>query len=150
MLIGSAATADNEVVRSLAESVQPLTDPVDPEFVREFQLSTLYRPVPQPFLERVIAENLKVPARVWKAMVAGMLECPILTDAAAIRCPTSIFWGDQDAIFGRREQEELIRLIPGSRLVVFPEVGHDPNWEVPEEFVRHLLSAIREDVTPGV
>jgi pimeloyl-ACP methyl ester carboxylesterase len=94
VLIGSAATADNEVVRSLVPLVQSLTDPVDPAFVREFQMSTIYRPVPEAFLERAIAESLKLPARVWKAVLAGLLDLPILTDTTAIGCPTSIFWGD--------------------------------------------------------
>ena len=59
VLIGSAATPRNDVVRSLAQDVERFTDPVDPAFVREFQLSTTFRTLPAPFLERLIAESLK-------------------------------------------------------------------------------------------
>ncbi len=43
VLIGSAATPRNDVVRSLARQVERFTDPIDPAFVREFQLSTTFR-----------------------------------------------------------------------------------------------------------
>ena len=144
VLIGSAATADNEVVRSLVPLVQSLTDPVDATFVREFQMSTIFRPVPEAFLDRMIAESLKMPARVWKAVLAGLLDLPILTDTAVIRCPTSIFWGDRDAIFSRVEQDELLRRIPGARLHVFTDVGHGPHWEAPDQFVRELAAALQQ------
>jgi non-heme chloroperoxidase len=142
-LVGSAASADNEVVRSLLPAVTALVDPVDVAFVREFQMSTLHRPVPEPFLERVIAESLKLPARVWRSVLAGLLSAPALTDPAAIRCPTAILWGDRDAIFSRSEQDDLLVKIPDARLHVFRDVGHDPQWEVPEEFARVLTGFLR-------
>jgi pimeloyl-ACP methyl ester carboxylesterase len=138
VLVGSAATADNDVVRSLVPAVQSLTDPVDLGFVREFQISTIYRPVPAEFFDQVVAESLKVPARVWQAILAGLLDLP-----AGIQCPTALFWGDHDAIFGRKDQDDLMRVIPGARLQVFEEVGHAVHWEAPDEFAKHLNSAIR-------
>ena len=48
-------------------ALSTLSDPVDPAFVREFQVSTLARPVPPEFLETVINESLHVPARIWRA-----------------------------------------------------------------------------------
>src|SRR5690349_577706 len=55
-LIGSAASANNRVVQSLAREISSFTDPVDLEFIRAFQMSTLRRPVPTEFLEKVIAQ----------------------------------------------------------------------------------------------
>ena len=48
-------------------AIDALVDPVNVDFVREFQLSCVNQPVPADFMERVIAESRKVPARVWKA-----------------------------------------------------------------------------------
>jgi pimeloyl-ACP methyl ester carboxylesterase len=144
VLAATAASARNEVVRSLVPSVQALTDSVDRTFVREFQLSTIYRAIPDAFLDRVISESLKLPARVWKAVLAGMLDLPTLADTAQIRCPTRIFWGDRDAIFSRSEQEELLRQIPGARLHILTEVGHALHWEAPDEFARLLLATVLE------
>jgi len=54
----------------------PLRDPLEPAFARAFQESTLARPVPPRLLETVVAESLKVPARVWRATFQGFLETP--------------------------------------------------------------------------
>jgi pimeloyl-ACP methyl ester carboxylesterase len=118
--------------------VQRLTDPVDEGFVREFQMSCVYRALPEEFMEQVIAESLKLSAAVWKAMFAGLIDAPLL--AGFIGCPTFLFWGDRDAIFGRKDQEELLARIPGATLHIFENVGHAPHWEVPEDFRRELLS----------
>ena len=138
VLVGSAARTDNHVVRGLAQTVQSLRDPVDAAFIREFQESTIHRPVPPQFLEIVIAESMKLPARVWKAVAAGLLNVPV-PHAAAIRCPVSLLWGSHDAIFSRSDQDELTRRIPGAKLQVLADVGHAPHWEAPEDFVAHLL-----------
>jgi non-heme chloroperoxidase len=47
-------------------TISELKDPISSDFVREFAESTLTQPVPQAFLETIMQENLKVPARVWR------------------------------------------------------------------------------------
>jgi non-heme chloroperoxidase len=69
-----------EALSGLREEVRALEDPVPPEFVREFQKSTIYHPVPQEFLEAAISESLKLPARVWRdyleqAVLSIMIMC---------------------------------------------------------------------------
>ncbi len=104
VLVGSAATPRNDAVFSLVPDVEALTDPVPIDFVRDFQMSTIHRPVSSAFMERAIAESLKLPARVWKAVLAGLLDLTSVPGPGVIRCPTSIFWGDRDAFFGRADQ----------------------------------------------
>src|SRR5699024_8856674 len=69
VLAGSAVSYDdNPVVQQLWDNViSKMEDPVDPGFAREFQKSTLAQPVPDWFLETIVQESLKVPARVWKS-----------------------------------------------------------------------------------
>jgi len=136
VLIGSAATPRNDVVRSLARDVEHFADPVDPVFVREFQLSTTFRTLPAPFFERLIAESLKVPAHVWKAALSGLL-----ADAASVerlRCPTFVIGGAEDAIFARAEQEAVAAVIPGASVTILDGLGHSPHWEDPERFADWL------------
>jgi pimeloyl-ACP methyl ester carboxylesterase len=77
--------------------VSTLTDPIEPDFVREFQESTLAQPVPPEFVETVVRETLKLPARVWRAvLLEGLLEADFSGELAKIQVPTLIFWGDQD------------------------------------------------------
>src|SRR3712207_6153315 len=70
ILIG-AQTPPNEDVTGLLEEMRALEDPVPAEFVRGFQESTIHQPVPQEFLDTVVSESLKLPARVWRDYMEG-------------------------------------------------------------------------------
>lgn len=140
-LIASGPSARNEGTLELQRAVAALTDPVDPAFIREFQVGTIHRGVPDDFLERVISESLRVPARVFQAALDGMLEPESGTGLEDIRCPVQIIWGDRDAVFPSLEaQQELARRIPDATLKVYPEIGHAPHWEDPEHVARDLVS----------
>ncbi len=126
VLMGSfASLRGNPGVLHLWDSaISALTDPVDPGFVREFQESTLAQPVPPAFLETVVQESLKVPARVWRAAFEGFLQDDFSREVQKIKAPTLIVWGDQDAFCPRSDQDTLVRAIAGSQLVVYPGAGH--------------------------
>jgi non-heme chloroperoxidase len=130
-------------VAELRGAVSQLTDPIDPGFVLEFQQSTLAQPVPQSFLETVVRESLQVPARVWRAVLAALLEADFSADLGTIKAPTLIVWGDQDAYFPRREQEALAAAIAGAQLVVYPGAGHGLHWEEPAHFATDLVAFTR-------
>ena len=138
VLIGSMTAGGSEGVNELNEAVQALVDPIDPEFVREFQLSTLYGEVPAEFLEQVIAESLRTPAHVWRQALASFVERDTTGILNQITAPTFILWGNQDLIFPRSDQDTLVRLIAQATLVVYEETGHGVHWEQPERFVADL------------
>ncbi len=138
---------DKPAVAAFLDLLRELSDPIDPQFVREFVESTLSRPLPQVFLEALIAESLKVPARVWSATIEGLLEAVPATETATITVPTVILWGDRDAFLPRADQEALAAAIPGSRLVVYEGTGHVVHWEEPER-VAADISALAEQVRP--
>jgi non-heme chloroperoxidase len=150
-LIGALTTwrGHPDFVELWTSIVSTLTDPIDPDFVREFQESTLARPVPPAFLETVVRESLKLPARVWKAvLLEGLLEADFSGELAKIQAPTLIFWGDQDALT-RRGQEALTAAIAGSRLVVYPGAGHGLHWEEPERFAADLTAFAKDLAVRG-
>ena len=74
---------------------------------------------------------------------------PYRTDAALRTAlgrtgvPTLILWGEQDAYFPRVEQYQLVAAIPHARLLVYPETGHSPQWERPEQVARDISAFIR-------
>jgi non-heme chloroperoxidase len=139
----------NRPVAELWDSVSKLTDPIDPGFVREFQLGTLAQPVPRAFLDTVVGESLKLPARVWRAALKGLMEADFSRDLGRIKAPTLIVWGDQDALFLRSDQEALAAAITGSKLVVYPGAGHAFHWEDPRRFAADL-AAFTESLAPGM
>jgi pimeloyl-ACP methyl ester carboxylesterase len=50
-----------------------------------------------------------------------------------VRMPTLLLWGKEDRVLRSRWAQEFHRLIPGSRLVLLPECGHQPMVEKAEE-----------------
>lgn len=57
-----------------------------------------------------------------------------------IKVPTLILWGGKDRLIPPRWGEAFHRAIPGSRLVVFPKLGHVPQEEDPAA----TLAALRD------
>jgi pimeloyl-ACP methyl ester carboxylesterase len=142
VLAGAAPSARNETVNELRRAVDGLRDPIGHEFVRDFQVSTVYRDIPPGFMAYVIAESERVPASVWKGALAGMMDDN--TAPREIRVPTLIVGGDRDGIFSRAEQEALARQIPGGRSRIYRGVGHAPHWEDPETFAGELVAVVAE------
>jgi non-heme chloroperoxidase len=133
VLIGSfRAFHDNTGVLELREAVSQFTDPVDVDFVREFQESCVAQPVPAEFLQAIVAGSCQVPARVWKDYLEGVLEAEVPTGSGTIATPTLIMWGDQDAFCPRGDQDALLAAIPLARLSVYQGTGHCPHWEQPQ------------------
>jgi pimeloyl-ACP methyl ester carboxylesterase len=126
-------------VLELQREVSGLSDPVSQKFVHEFQNSVISRPVPNEFMDQVIQESLKVPARVWKDVMTGMLASPAKLDFSKVTAPTLIVWGDRETVFtDRSDQDALTKAFPNAVLRVYEETGHCPNWERPERFVKDL------------
>ncbi len=132
--LGDAADSD------LARDVFALSDPVDPTFVREFVASTVSGPVSPAFLEKLVGESLKVPARVWKESLEGLLEAVPAAATGTIAAPTLIVWGDRDVFAPREDQEKLTAAISNSRLVVYEGVGHVVHWEQPERVAADIAA----------
>jgi len=142
--------AGNRAMRDLWEdAVSALGDPIDPEFVRAFQESTIARELPPAFLATVVAESFKVPARVWRAALRGQMDCNNEPLRWRIACPTLLVWGDNDALVPRREQEALTEQIPQAMVRMFPAVGHAVHWEAPEGFASLLARFVQEIVPAG-
>ncbi|WP_052367683.1 alpha/beta fold hydrolase [Algiphilus aromaticivorans] len=142
LIAAFASLPKSPVPRELSEVVATMQDPVDPGFVREFQESTLAQPMPQAFFETIVQESLKLPADVWRAAVAGVLEGDFSEALGTIRAPTLLVWGDADAMVPGADQDALIAVIAGSRLVVYAGAGHGLHWEEPERFASDLARFI--------
>jgi 3-oxoadipate enol-lactonase len=67
--------------------------------------------------------------------------------AAAIRVPTLVLCGDQDAITPPSLSEELAALIPGAKLSIIESASHIANLDKPAEFnaaIDGFLATIEE------
>jgi rifampin ADP-ribosylating transferase len=106
-------------------------DPVPERLAREFQESTIERPLAPGLLEQAIAESCKVPIHVWRAALDGLLDAVPPTEAGLITAPTRLIWGDRDRYVARTDQLALEAAIPGAELLVYQGTGHAVHWEQP-------------------
>lgn len=144
VLVGSAPTvAGNEVALGLESIVDAQTDPVDPQFIHEFQASTFHQPVPASYLNTLVAESSKVPARVWQAALDGLLAEDHSARLGRIRVPTLIIGGDHDGFFSVAEQRALASAIPNATYLLYRDVGHAPHAEQPHRFVRDVHAFLK-------
>lgn len=133
------------IIEFWQQVVMPLTDPIDVEIAREFQESTLAQPIPASFLDLVIAESLKVPARVWRDFFASFADAEVEHELPALTTPTLILWGDQDNFCSEDVQEFLEQTIPNAQLIVYPGHGHAIHWEDPGMIAADLIPFVEDD-----
>ena len=144
VLVGACITkpGDPQAQEFWDTTVSQLTDPIDPTFVRRFLESTLAQPVPESFLDTIVQDSLKMPARVWQAIWQGRLEEDGTDDPGRISAPTLIVWGNQDTRCTHSDQEAMKTSIADSRLLVYNGAGHGLHYEEPERFASDLLAFV--------
>jgi len=144
VLVGSFYTMhDHPAVKELWKStVSQLTDPIDRDMVRTFQEGTVAHSLPQAFLDLVVQESLKVPARVWKQTLRSALDTDFSNELPKIGAPTQLIWGNLDTLASRLEQTALLTAIHGSKLNVYGGAGHAPHWEEPARFANDVANFI--------
>jgi pimeloyl-ACP methyl ester carboxylesterase len=129
------------------EEISALEDPLDRGFVEEFVRSTSPESVPDEFLDVLVGESLKIPARVWKETMRGLIEADVPVPLDRITAPTLLISGDHDA-FVSSDQELLLRGIPDARLVAYKGVGHAVHLAQPDRVIGDLVDFLAKAVSP--
>jgi pimeloyl-ACP methyl ester carboxylesterase len=60
-----------------------------------------------------------------------------------LHVPTVILWGAKDVLVPRAGLEKMARLLPCGELVIWPDAGHSPQLERPDQFVALLAVSAR-------
>jgi pimeloyl-ACP methyl ester carboxylesterase len=147
ILMGAMATLEHDaaIEAMLGAVVMPDDEPVDAAFARDFQMSTLARPIPDAWLDGFVGESLRLPARVWRALLRTLLTTPALGDRLrAVRVPVTLLWGDQDVFATAAHQERLRAQMPGARLVTHAGGGHALHWEDPARCAADVVASVFE------
>jgi non-heme chloroperoxidase len=130
----------------VTSSILPLKDPIDPAFAREWQLSTLARPMDPAHFDTIVSETVKVPAFVWHDVFKGFLATNDFTgELANVSVPTLLAWGDRDTYTLRAAQDRLLQVIPGARFIVYEGYGHAFHWEDPARFAADLVPFLAQE-----
>jgi non-heme chloroperoxidase len=137
----------NPALMEFGSQVALLKDPVDHAFASDFQKSTLHLPIPETYLDSVINETLKVPSIVWKSVMKALLEVDYSASLKNINVPVLIIYGDKDNFSSIRDQEHFRSSIPGSRLLVYKNVGHAIHWESSGQTANDLSAFVKQIAT---
>jgi len=134
--------ADNPGVPEFLDGILKLKQPVDRTFAREFQQSTLAKPIDSLQLELFIGESLKLPLYVWQGIASELLAADFSKGLQTVDAPTLIFWGSKDAFCLQKDQDNLVKNLRNEKLIVYEGTGHALHWEEPNRFVADLVNFI--------
>ncbi len=142
VLIGSGpgAPRDPSKPSELSSYFASVKDPIDYQFARDFQAGTAFTPLPPAFLETMIGEVQRVPAVMFHELASGLTDPQAVEKLKRIKVKTLLFWGTQDSMFSKKDQEGLLAIVAGSRLITYPDTGHALHWEKPAAFTRDLTA----------
>lgn len=122
VLESSPATlsGDPGLTRFVESVVAELEDPIDPAVARAFVSDTSSAELAPDVLDELVDELLKVPARVWREMFAGLLAYDDASELDRIAAPALLIWGDGDQLIGRDAQTMLVDRLADAELLVYP------------------------------
>ncbi len=141
-LLGSAVGLRVPVALELADALRSFTDSLPMAFIREFQVSTVHRPLPPGFLDRVVSESSRMPLHAWLGVSAEFLADSV-PRAQRIVAPTLIIGGELDGPFPPEHSRQLHALVRGSVLKVYAGTGHAMQWEEPDRVTADLFAFLR-------
>ena len=106
------------------------------DFERLLDFVTVQRPaMPRPVLEYLADRAVRDSAlheRIFHDALLRDIDFLIM-DLDGIKAPTLIAWGEKDRVLSPDNAKVFKKYIPDSRIVYFPNAGHVPMIEIPEE-----------------
>ena len=124
------------------EQAMRLIEPMDKSFMNEFQKGTLAKPIDPAYYNLLVSEGIKVPVRVFKAALTGLMQADYTNQLKNIKAPVLIMWGTKDNFCSQGDQEELVKELRDARLFVYERTGHALHWEEPARFVNDLVGFV--------
>lgn len=81
------------------------------------------------FLPVLATDALRAGPLTGILTVRQLLAADITARLVAIQAPTLLVWGARDTLIPLRVGGALAARLPDARVVIIPEVGHNPMWE---------------------
>ena len=135
VLIGSTALVPVKRGDWLYENAAAVKDRLDPatQFAKDWHPGNQPTPVDPAFAEAVNADLYRIPGHVWRGVMRELSSVPVGRHAADVKAPVLVLSGGKDPLFPAEHHQSLLKAFPQAKAHVFPELGHNPNWEKPEQ-----------------
>ena len=148
ILIGSTAMVPVKRGDWLYDNAMSLTAPLDKStsFLREWHPSNQPTSVDPLFANAIEQEYLTIPLHVWRGVMCELAHVPVGRHAEDVKVPVLLISGGKDPLFPAEHHASLKKAFPHAEDRVFEDLGHNPNWERPEEvgpLMGHFLSSNR-------
>ena len=146
ILIGSTALAPVKRGDWLYDQVAALKWPLDPasSFMRDWHPANQPTRVDPVFAEAARREFMTIPRHVWRGVMRELASVPAGRHAADVKAPVLVLSGGKDPLFPAEHHASLIRAFPQARAHVFPELGHNPNWEQAEAVAARMRGFLED------
>jgi pimeloyl-ACP methyl ester carboxylesterase len=140
ILIGSTALVPVKRGDWLYDNVAALKAPLDPssQFMRDWDPANQPTPVAPLFAAAVRDEFMTIPLHVWKGVMRELASVPVGRHAPDIRAPVLVLSGGKDPLFPAEHHQSLLKAFPQAKARIFAGLGHNPNWEKPEEVAAEI------------
>lgn len=102
-------------------------------------------PVDEDFLQHEMAESQKLDVNAWRCICAGAAAVDMTRFYPYIDSydiPTLIMHGTLDGFCDDASQETLLGYLPDSEYIVYDGIGHNIQWEIPEQCAQDILNFI--------
>jgi pimeloyl-ACP methyl ester carboxylesterase len=134
VLIGSTALAPVRQGAWLYDQVAALRWPIErnSDFLRQWHPANQPTPVDAEFAAAAMEDILVIQPHVWRGVMRELTQIPVGRHAADVKVPVLVLSGGKDPLFPPEHHASLLKAFPHAEAHVFPELGHNPNWEQPE------------------
>jgi pimeloyl-ACP methyl ester carboxylesterase len=143
---GWAGSLSPDEVAQRKDKVMRALDLPPQEWARIWAPSMLAPSAPSALVDEVEKALATFHPTGQRAMLHAFADQDLRDVLPQVAVPTLLLYGERDARSPVRVGEELHARIPGSRLVVVPDVGHMINLEAPRRFddeVRQFIRSLR-------
>lgn len=89
--------------------------------------------------EDLLADAARMSPEALVGFLQGLHRWNVEAELPRLGVPTVVLWGAGDVLVPRAGLEEMARLVPCGELVVWPDAGHSPQLERPDQFVALLV-----------
>lgn len=85
------------------------------------------------FKNVIVADTFQSVQKTGSLMIQALRGLDSTSVYAQIKTPITVLFGDQDVLLPRKDAEEIVNLVPGSRFVLVEGAGHCLNVENPSK-----------------